>query len=144
MKDGNEFGTFVLDSSITIAWFLPDEADTGARNILHDTAENGAWVPMLWAIEVGNALSLAIRRRRISMELRSRALERLGALPICIDRSTLVHAWADTLGLADRFDLTLYDACYLELAQRRRLPLASLDRELRGAAHALGIELLGA
>jgi predicted nucleic acid-binding protein len=38
--------------------------------------------------------------------------------------------------------LTLYDASYLELAQRRSLPLASLDMALCGAAKALGVELV--
>ena len=45
------------------------------------------------------------------------------------------------LSLADRFRLTLHDAAYLELAQRRALPLASLDMELCDAARALGLEL---
>jgi predicted nucleic acid-binding protein len=47
------------------------------------------------------------------------------------------------MALADRFRLTLYDAAYLELAQRTSLPLASLDAELGGAARALGVPLLG-
>jgi predicted nucleic acid-binding protein len=55
-----------------------------------------------------------------------------------------VFAWSDTLELSDRFRLTLYDACYLELAQRRNLPLATLDGDLRAAGDALGIEMLGA
>jgi len=45
------------------------------------------------------------------------------------------HAWDPTLSLAQRCRLTLYDAAYLELAQRLRLPLASLDQALR--AHAV-------
>jgi predicted nucleic acid-binding protein len=36
-----------------------------------------------------------------------------------------------------------YDAGYLELALRRHLPLASLDDDLRQAAIALGIPVLG-
>ena len=47
------------------------------------------------------------------------------------------------LRLSERFDLTLYDAVFLELAQRRALPLATLDRELRAAGSGLGVELLG-
>jgi predicted nucleic acid-binding protein len=140
MQDEDEFGTFILDASIAIAWFMPDEAE---NSLLHRTATEGAWTPMLWAIEVGNALSHAVKRRRIDLAARDRALDRLGALPIRIDRSTLVHAWRSTLELADRFELTLYDACYLELAQRRGLPLATLDKDLRKAAKALDIPLLG-
>jgi len=56
---------------------------------------------------------------------------------------TNTFAWSDTLTLADRFNLTLYDASYLELAQRLKLPLATLDADLRSAATALGIGLLG-
>jgi len=139
MQGENDFGTFILDGSVTIAWFMPDEAE---NNLLHLTATEGAWAPMIWAIEVGNALSHAVRRKRIDLAARNRALDRLGILPIRIDRATLVHAWKSTIDLADRFDLTLYDACYLELAQRRELPLASLDKDLRKAAKALDITLL--
>jgi predicted nucleic acid-binding protein len=60
-----------------------------------------------------------------------------------LDGETSEHAWHTVARLAERFRLTIYDAAYLELAQRRRLPLASLDRELRVAATALGIEVLG-
>jgi predicted nucleic acid-binding protein len=48
------------------------------------------------------------------------------------------------LELADRFRLTLYEAAYVELALRRRLPLATLDEEMRSAGAALGLPLLGA
>jgi len=140
MQVENEFGTFVLDGSVAIAWFMPDEPE---NTLLQQTAMEGAWAPMLWAIEVGNALSHAVRRKRIDIAGRNRALDRLGALPIRIDRSTLVHVWRSTLELSDRFELTLYDACYLELAQRRGVPLATLDKDLRKAAKALDIPLLG-
>ncbi len=49
--------------------------------------------------------------------------------------------WAGTLHIADRFRLTVYDAAYLELAQRRALPLATLDQDLRNAGSALGVAL---
>lgn len=47
-----------------------------------------------------------------------------------------------TLQLAERYALTIYDACYLELAQRKALPLATLDTALRKAATAAGVSLL--
>ena len=60
-----------------------------------------------------------------------------------MDTETDRHVWNSTLQYADRFGLTLYDAVYLELAQRLTVPLASLDRELRAAGTALGLSLLG-
>ena len=62
----------------------------------------------------------------------------------CLDLhdQTGVQAWGETLNMADRFQLTVYDAAYLELAERRTLPLATLDAELRAAAKALGVRLV--
>jgi len=62
---------------------------------------------------------------------------------IAVDPDTDRHAWSQTLRLADRHRLSLYDAAYLELALRLGLPLASLDAELRAAAHGQGVVLLG-
>ena len=64
-------------------------------------------------------------------------------VPITLDADTDTYAWTTTLRLAERFALTVYDAAYLELAQRRSLPLATLDVPLRVAAGALGVSLLG-
>jgi predicted nucleic acid-binding protein len=74
---------------------------------------------------------------------RDEVLARLQLLPIEIDSETSHHSWGRTLDLADRHKLTVYDATYLELALRRALPLATLDRDLRNAAQAEGIKLLG-
>jgi predicted nucleic acid-binding protein len=133
----------VLDCSAALSWFMPDEDGTEARELRGLVTDQGAWVPMLWPIELANAFVCAMRARRISAAQRAAALDALGELPIEIDPETLVKIWTDTLALAERLRLTAYDACYLELAQRRRLPLATLDKELRSAAKKLGIPLLG-
>lgn len=135
--------TVILDSSVTIAWFMPDEDTANSRDVLNQVIEDGAIVPIHWQIEVGNALLVAMRGRRISPEKRHDALAQLIGLTITTDSQTADEAWGISLDLADRFRLTLYDACYLELAQRRALPLATLDKDLRKAAKALDIPLLG-
>jgi len=83
------------------------------------------------------------RRKRISPEYRDESLVELGELPITLDADTDTYAWTTTLRLAERFGLTIYDAAYLELAQRRSLPLATRDNELREAATAIDVTLLG-
>lgn len=135
--------TFVLDSSLTIAWFVPDERSTPTQALLERAGEDGAVVPDFWRMEIGNALILATRRKRLTASQRADALRHLTSLPIDVDSETSLHAWDATLQLAERFRLTLYDACYLELAQRRKLPLATLNKELRAAGRALGVPLLG-
>lgn len=136
--------SLVLDSSVTLAWIYPDEVSDGLRRIFNLVSVNGAWVPSLWRLEVANALQIGIRRKRIDASFRSATLADLDKYDIAVDDQTDAFAWTATLQLADRFGLTLYDAAYLELAQRRLLPLATLDQPLRAAAAAAGVDLLGA
>lgn len=131
----------ILDSSIALSWCLPDKG--GADQVQQAVARAGAFAPVHWPLEIANALLMAERRQRITADFRNAALQDLGALPITLDAETTARAWHDTLRLAETHRLTMYDAAYLELAQRRSLPLATLDAELGTAARALGIALLG-
>jgi predicted nucleic acid-binding protein len=135
--------SLVLDSSITIAWAYNDETTPQVLDVFDRLIANGAWVPSLWRIEVANVLEKKVRGRRNDAVFRDSALTNLSLLPISIDPETDRQAWGATLRLAERHRLTLYDAVYLELALRRALPLATLDLELRAAAKAEGVRLLG-
>ena len=99
--------------------------------------------PALWPLEALNRLLVSDRRGRLDAARRQRLAGFLHALPIAVDSETAIQAWTTTVGLAERFALSAYDAAYLELAQRRRLPLATLDRDLRAVATALGLTVLG-
>jgi predicted nucleic acid-binding protein len=133
----------VLDSSATLAWIFGDETTAAIRELFETVADNGAVVPSLWRLEVANSLMMAVRRGRIEAALRDAALADLTLLDITTDPMTDGQAWQETLALAETFGLTLYDAAYLELAQRRNLPLATLDRQLRDAAIKAGTRTLG-
>ena len=133
----------VIDSSITLAWLFADKRTPAADAVLEQVSESGATVPSLWRLEVANALQMAVRKKRIDTSFRDASLADLRALDVEIDGDTDQHAWRGTLALADQHRLTLYDAAYLELAHRLRLPLVTLDRELRNAASAQGVALLG-
>ena len=135
--------SLVLDSSATLAWIYSGETTDPIRRLFEAVGDEGAVVPSLWRLEIANSLTVAVRRGRIEANFRRAALTDLALLDIAIDDQTDVHAWGETLRVADSFELTVYDAAYLELAQRRNLPLATLDGELRAAAKALGIRLLG-
>jgi predicted nucleic acid-binding protein len=136
--------SLVLDSSATLAWIYSDETTAAIRAVFDQVADAGAVVPDLWRLEVANSLTVAVRRNRIDTEFRRAALADLALLDIHADQHTDNHAWSETLHLADRFRLTVYDAAYLELAQRRELPIATLDQDLRTAARAAGTKILGA
>jgi predicted nucleic acid-binding protein len=135
--------SLVLDSSATLAWIYGDETTDAIRAVFDMVADAGAIVPALWRLEVANSLTVAVRRNRIDAEFRRAALADLVLLDIATDQHTDNNAWAETLKLADRYRLTLYDAAYLELAQRTKLPLATLDRDLDAAARTAGTTTLG-
>jgi predicted nucleic acid-binding protein len=135
--------SLILDASVTLAWIYPDETTDPIRRVFDSVAADGAVVPALWRLEVANGLTQAMRSGRISPAMRAGALADLELLGILIDTATDANAWGSSLQLADRFGLTLPDAAYLELAQRRSLPLASLDRDLRSAAQALQLPVMG-
>ena len=135
--------SLILDSSVTLAWIYGDETTEAIRRVFDAVADDGALVPALWRLEVANSLTMAVRRRRIDPDFRRAALADLALLDITTDQQTDAFAWTDTLNLADHLHLTVYDAAYLELARRRMLPLATLDQELRTAATATGVTVLG-
>ena len=135
--------SLVLDSSITLAWVYSAETTAEVVVVFARVVEFGAWVPSLWRLEVANVLEVSVRKGRSDSTFRDAALADLALLPITVDPETDRQAWGATAKLAARHRLTLYDAAYLELARRRCLPLATLDSELRVAATAEDVGLLG-
>ena len=135
--------SLILDSSAALAWVYLEEHTGALTGVFDRVVSAGAWVPSLWRLEIANVLEMGVRRGRIDAGFRDATLADLELLPIQTDAETEKHAWRSTLQLAERHRLTIYDAAYLELAMRRGLPLASLDRDLRAAATAENVVLLG-
>ena len=128
----------VIDNSVFLTWCLGDEDDPTATHAMQRVADKGGVVPRIWWYELRNALVMNERRGRISSQ---QVLDTLGdslALGISIDDD---HDGSLLLDLARRHDLTVYDAAHLEVAVRRSLPLATLDRRLRAAAEAIGVDI---
>lgn len=135
--------SLVIDSSVTLAGIWDDETTDAVRHVYELVRDNGAWVPSLWRLEVANALEMGVRRGRHSAEFGDGAFADLALLSIQIDPETDRQAWGTTVRLAAKHRLTLYDAAYLELAMRRCLPLATLDKDLRAATKSENVRLLG-
>ena len=144
---------FVLDASVTLAWVLAEEQDAvvqRAAQLLETGQETGqvtgvetgpdrALVPELWWYEVRSILLVSERRGRISAAGTAQFLKSLANLRIEIDTG---RDDQPMLALAREHKLTAYDAAYLALAIRERLPLATLDGALQAAARSSGIRLL--
>jgi predicted nucleic acid-binding protein len=130
---------FVVDASIVLDWALEEHQPTAdaARERLRTDA---ALSPSLLWFEVRNGLLTAERNGRSNADHSASFLRELARLPVTIE--PLADA-PDVMSLARRHRLTVYDAAYLELAQRRGVPLATLDSDLTGAAAAEGTTLIG-
>jgi len=128
---------FVVDASVSAAWFLPDEATPATEAALQATATHDVWVPALWLLEVGNLLLSAQRRKRITADKRRELAAAAAALRIKVDREPVTITTLDEL--AARFGLSAYGAAYLELAIRRGLPLDTQDEALAAVMAKAGV-----
>lgn len=134
---------FVIDASATLPWCFAEEATPWTEGLL-DRLQGGeeVRVPAHWPIEVMNGLIMAVRRKRIDLDRVTRFAGDLAALPIRIEPPHEPAAWNGVVQVASKHNLTIYDAAYLELAERIGLPLATLDDDLRKAARAKGSPLV--
>ena len=134
---------FVLDASITLGWLL--DRPVHARALRARQLIVSGWVPLvptLWRHEVSNGVVIAERRGRLTSEqvrTLSKDLDEFADTvqidPVMVRNSVLIETARQTL-------LTVYDAAYVELAIRRRLPLATLDEKLAVAAQRAGVALI--
>ena len=137
-------GPFVLDASMTLSWAFEGESTPFTVAVLKCLESVHAVVPALWPFEVASVLCTAERRGRMDSAAQAAFLERLRLLPVAIEHRPATWLAQQILPLARTYRLSAYDAAYLELAIREGLPLATLDDDLRGAACAAGVALVGA
>ena len=137
----------VVDTSVTLAWCFSNEVTPFTSGVLRDVGVGGMVVPAHWLLEVTNVAGGQERRGRLAPEQRSRFFGLLRQLRVAqkirleaLDEGLVFGSVWD---LSQRHGLTTYDAAYLELARRRGLALATLDRELREAARREGVPLAG-
>jgi len=133
----------VLDASVALSWSFEDETSPYAEAVIEALKSTSASVPLVWSLEIENALLAAVRRRRIQEADAFRFLTVLDNLPLETDLEVAREALGQRiLGLGLTHGLSAYDASYLELAMRRGLPIATQDERLKHAADAAGIDIL--
>jgi predicted nucleic acid-binding protein len=135
--------SLIIDCSLTMAWCFADEVTAETARVQDRMIGEAAVVPSHWHLEVVNVLAMAERRNRINVTDAVSFLRLLETFDMQIDGETSSRAFDHLPALCRSHGLSSYDAAYLDLALRRRLPLASLDEDLRAAAVRLGIQVLG-
>ena len=133
---------FVADASVAIGWVHPAQATAQTGAMLRAIAEGATLeVPALWPLEVANALTVLERRRKLTEGERQEGLGWLRGLPLRIDHEAALLPFSRLSELASAHQLSVYDAAYLELAQRRRIVLGCKDGPLRTAARRARVSL---
>lgn len=128
---------FVLDNSVVCGWLIDSQASAYSDAIAQRLLSGPAVAPPLLQLEYTNVLRTACKRQKLTAMQAQEMLVMLGRLPIEIDPTPAVPA--QILDLSLRYDLSSYDAAYLDLALRKRLPIATLDRALADAAMAASV-----
>ena len=133
---------FIVDASVVVAWVHPAQATPETEAMLQAVSDGAVVeVPALWPLEVANALVSLTRRSRLTEDERAKALGWLRALPVKLDHEMASLGFTKLSELASEYTLSVYDAAYLELALRRKLPLGCKDGPLREAAKKAGVKL---
>ena len=138
--------SLVIDASMALAWHVTraDSNEAGvAQQAIHTVLSGSALIPQLWFVEVANALLTAERRQVSNRLATTRFLADLDALPITVDSSAPSDLRPEILRLGRLYDLTAYDATYLEIALRTQSPLATFDRKLAKACRQSGVVVFG-
>ena len=125
---------FVIDNSVVMTWCFKDEANRYADGVLNSFEFSTGFVPSIWPLEVGNVLLVAERKGRISEADSARFIALLAELPIVVEQEPPERMFKDIFALAREYQLSSYDASYLDLAMRKGLSIATLDRNLLAAA----------
>mgnify|MGYP003387817301 CR=1 FL=1 len=133
--------SLVIDNSMALAWTLIDEHSDASDTVLNSVMQDGGHVPFIFRAEYANGLTMAVRRKRLDDNGRSEALAFLESLDLTYDFEGNSRIGA-VIGLADRYSLTVYDALYLELAQRLACPLGTFDKKLARAARDASVALV--
>ena len=133
----------VLDASVTLSWCFPDEQTPASMSVL-DMLKAGdqVLVPAFWCSEVLNSLLVGERKGRISADQTRAFLNDLSALRPTLDDASMERVFKDVQALCRQHGLASYDALYVELAMRSGSPLATLDKNQRDAALAVGVTCL--
>ncbi|HYL83317.1 MAG TPA: type II toxin-antitoxin system VapC family toxin [Candidatus Angelobacter sp.] len=134
---------FVLDASVAVAWVSASPVDPYAITV-QSRIQSGwrAVVPSLWQLEVANGLLMIERRKTLTAADVSRGLLDLDAfLASKAEVDQTLVPMQHLVDLGRTYQLTVYDAAYLELSQRESLSMATLDKNLRAAAVKAGVGL---
>ena len=122
----------IVDASVLLAAFFPDESQPQAQALIRDHVAERVRLtaPDLLLYELTNSVWVAERRSRIQEVQAEEILSAVTGLDIALEPV----AWNLMLDLARKIGCSAYDAAYLGLAQAKKESLITGDLHLYRAA----------
>ena len=135
--------TYVYDSSFVVAIIMPDENSHKIDNIHNALNEDDiVYIPQLFWYEVANIFRNLIRRKRFSVEEVSYFFPMFSFVDFTTDYETSINYSKKIWDLGNIYNISAYDAAYLELAERKKAVLCTLDENLKNTAKKHGVEVI--
>ena len=134
---------YVFDASFAGALIIPDEKNPGVDKIHANIGEDEEiLVPQLFWYEIANIFKNIIRRKRFTFDEVLTFFPSLAAIRLTSDYETGPGYSEKLLRLCNDYNLSSYDASYLELAERKKAALCTLDDNLTAAAKKRGVTVM--
>ena len=134
--------SFVIDNSVVMSWCFKDEKNNYSDQILDKLEFSTAIVPSIWPLEVGNVLLVAERKNRLIQADSIRFIALLTELPIVFEPESPGRMMNEIVNIARAYNLSTYDASYLDLSMRKGISIATLDKNLLKAAKQSKVSLV--
>ena len=135
--------TYVFDSSFVGAIIIPDEKNPRVDKVHAAIGkEEGIFIPHLFWYEMANVFKNLLRRRRCTYDEVIQLFPSLDAIRLTVDSETGVDYSQKLLRLCNEYNISSYDAAYLELAARKEAVLCTLDENLKLAAKKHGVKVM--
>jgi len=134
---------YVFDTSFTGALIIPDEKCKEADKIHSNIGEDeDIFIPQLFWYEITNVFRNLVIRKRYSLDEVKTFYSRLAAIRLSLDSETGVDYSKKIMRISIDYNLSSYDAAYLELAERKNSVLCTLDDGLIVAAKKYGVKVI--
>ena len=107
-------------------------------NIIRLTEGHDLVAPEVLPFEIGNALTAMMKRNTLKADEVISAWDVVQHIPVDLRRIDIGAA----LNIAIQHKIYAYDAYFLECALELRSPLLTLDRQMKGIAQKIGIQIM--
>jgi predicted nucleic acid-binding protein len=115
----------VLDTSVILKWFVKEKGSQQAKNIFDDFKNKKITLilPELLKYELGNAF---LKGKKISFGKIKKSLAKFYRLPIHFVAENEKLSFL-TYQIAEKLNITYYDACFLALAKQEKATLVTTN-----------------